>query len=321
MNTLLKKCLSVILAVVMLCMIAVPVFAESVDKTPVVVIPGVLNTPIIRENGEQVLLPDFSNLSNKQIEELINTLKYILKLQDSKDYSGATTKLIDLLYEYLDGAACNADGTSKYPTHVIKNYNNYNTDSRANESIGREVSKYIGKENVYVFTYDWRGEIINIVDNELAPFIEKIKADTGAKQVKIACVSMGGAVTSAYLNRYGDRNDVKKVVFVSSAAKGVEFVSKKEAIDTTTPTGKFMLTVFGAVAELEREYILQRQKEGISAAKEQGKYTGRKRNEYTDLDRVLDKWRGGKITATAAMKELGMSRSTFYRRVRESMSV
>ena len=41
--------------------------------------------------------------------------------------------------------------------------------------------------------------------------------------------------------------------------KQVEFVSKKEAIDTTTPTGKFMLTVFGAVAELEREYILQRQ--------------------------------------------------------------
>ena len=45
-------------------------------------------------------------------------------------------------------------------------------------------------------------------------------------------------------------------------AKRVEFISKKEAIDTTTPTGKFMLTVFGAVAELEREYILQRQREG-----------------------------------------------------------
>lgn len=40
--------------------------------------------------------------------------------------------------------------------------------------------------------------------------------------------------------------------------KKVEFVSKKEAIDTTTPTGKFMLTIFGAVAELELEYILQR---------------------------------------------------------------
>ena len=57
-------------------------------------------------------------------------------------------------------------------------------------------------------------------------------------------------------------------------AKGVEFISKKEAIDTSTPTGKFMLTVFGAVAELEREYILQRQREGIEIAKQQGKYKG-----------------------------------------------
>ena len=55
--------------------------------------------------------------------------------------------------------------------------------------------------------------------------------------------------------------------------KQVEFVSRKEAIDTTTPTGKFMLTVFAAVAELEREYILQRQREGIAIAKKQGKYT------------------------------------------------
>lgn len=56
----------------------------------------------------------------------------------------------------------------------------------------------------------------------------------------------------------------------------VQLVSLKEQIDTTTPTGKFMLTIFGAVAELEREYILQRQSEGIAIAKAQGKYTGRK---------------------------------------------
>lgn len=59
------------------------------------------------------------------------------------------------------------------------------------------------------------------------------------------------------------------------AAKGVEFVSQKEAIDTSTPTGKFMLTIFGAVAELEREYILQRQREGIAVAKASGVYKGR----------------------------------------------
>ena len=53
--------------------------------------------------------------------------------------------------------------------------------------------------------------------------------------------------------------------------KGVQFVSMKEKIDTSTPSGKFMLTVFGAVAQLERDYILQRQKEGIAIAKANGK--------------------------------------------------
>lgn len=71
--------------------------------------------------------------------------------------------------------------------------------------------------------------------------------------------------------------------------KGVAFVSRKEAIDTTTSTGKFMLTVFGAVAELEREYILQRQQEGIAIAKEQGKYRGRKPIQPPDFERVVGK--------------------------------
>ena len=101
--------------------------------------------------------------------------------------------------------------------------------------------------------------------------------------------------------------------------KGVEFVSRKEAIDTTTPTGKFMLTVFGAVAELEREYILQRQREGIAIAKAQGKYTGRKPIERSNLDAVEKLWRAGTISAAEAMRRLDMSRSTFYRKVRQHL--
>ena len=99
--------------------------------------------------------------------------------------------------------------------------------------------------------------------------------------------------------------------------KGVEFVSKKEAIDTTTPTGKFMLTVFGAVAELEREYILQRQREGIEIAKAQGKYTGRKPIQTPEFDQVVERWRSGEITATEAMRRSRMSKSTFYRKIKE----
>lgn len=99
--------------------------------------------------------------------------------------------------------------------------------------------------------------------------------------------------------------------------KGVEFVSKKEAIDTTTPSGKFMLTIFGAVAELEREYILQRQGEGIAIAKAQGKYKGRKPIERSDFVQVAALWRSGEITAREAMRRLDMKPSTFYRRVHE----
>ena len=101
------------------------------------------------------------------------------------------------------------------------------------------------------------------------------------------------------------------------AAKGVEFVSKKEAIDTTTPTGKFMLTVFGAVAELEREYILQRQREGIAIAKERGKYKGRKPIQTPEFEQVAAKWRSGTITAAEAMRTLHMTKTTFYRRIRQ----
>ncbi len=101
-------------------------------------------------------------------------------------------------------------------------------------------------------------------------------------------------------------------------AKGVEFISRKEAIDTTTPTGKFMLTVFGAVAELEREYILQRQQEGIEIAKRQGKYTGRKPIKCPELNEVIKEWQAGKLTAVTASKKLGISRATFYRKVRSS---
>jgi len=103
-------------------------------------------------------------------------------------------------------------------------------------------------------------------------------------------------------------------------AKQVEFVSQKEAINTTTPTGKFMLTIFGAVAELEREYILQRQQEGIAIAKANGIYKGRKPIQRPNFDQVVSLWRQGEITAVEAMKQLDLKPSTFYRKVRKEVT-
>ncbi len=102
-------------------------------------------------------------------------------------------------------------------------------------------------------------------------------------------------------------------------AKGVVFKSAKESIDTSTPQGKFMLSIFGALAELEREQMLQRQAEGIAIAKAQGKYQGRQpikinRNKF---ESVCADWRAGKITAVQAQRKLSVTASTFYRRVKE----
>lgn len=109
-----------------------------------------------------------------------------------------------------------------------------------------------------------------------------------------------------------------RISFLKLREKGVEFVSLKEQLDTNTPQGRFMLTVFAAMAELERETILQRQREGIAAAKRAGKYKGRQpiKIDETVLRRECQKWRAGEQTAKETMRKLGIKPNTFYRRVK-----
>jgi len=96
-------------------------------------------------------------------------------------------------------------------------------------------------------------------------------------------------------------------------AKGVAFISLKESIDTTTPQGKFVLVIFGALAEMERETIHQRQREGIEAAKARGRAMGRPPATYpADWNQVYAEWQAGTITAAAAMRRLGLRRTTYY---------
>jgi DNA invertase Pin-like site-specific DNA recombinase len=132
-------------------------------------------------------------------------------------------------------------------------------------------------------------------------------------------VREGDAVVVESISRFA-RNTRELLHLVSVLKeKHVEFISKKENIDTATPAGKFMLTVFGAMAELERDCILQRQAEGIAIAKQNGKYKGRKKIE-AERTKFLDtykEWKSGEITAMKAMSRLGMKRNTFYRRVNE----
>jgi len=99
--------------------------------------------------------------------------------------------------------------------------------------------------------------------------------------------------------------------------KGVDFVSLKEALDTTTSSGMFMLTIFGAVAQLEREYIKDRQAEGIAIAKKEGKYKGRKIIGYPkQWDKYYNMMIQGSISGIDAMKILELKKTTFYKLVK-----
>lgn len=100
--------------------------------------------------------------------------------------------------------------------------------------------------------------------------------------------------------------------------KGVAFISLKENIDTSTPQGKLMLTIFAGLAQFERECTLQRQREGIAIAKAEGKYKGRKPVAIPDnWNEVISLWQKGEITAKVAQKKLGMTPATFYRKIKE----
>ena len=153
-------------------------------------------------------------------------------------------------------------------------------------------------------------------------FLEKVTGKTREDRTQLEAmlqyVREGDVVVAESISRIARNTKDLLDIVERLEYKGVDFLSKKEAIDTKTPSGKFMLTVFGAIAQLEREYILDRQREGIEIARQKGKYKGRKPLAI-DGDRfteVYGRWKSGRIKGVEAMRELGLKPSTFYRRVR-----
>lgn len=100
-------------------------------------------------------------------------------------------------------------------------------------------------------------------------------------------------------------------------AKGVHLVSNHENLDTSTPTGKLMLTVIAAINEFERTNMLERQREGIAIAKREGKYTGRKRAELANIAELYDLWVTRQKSKMEIAREYGISRPTLDRLMKE----
>ena len=152
-------------------------------------------------------------------------------------------------------------------------------------------------------------------------FVDKQSGKNTARpglQKLLSKVKRGDTVIVESVSRFARNTRDLLDLIDKLTVKGVEFVSQKEHIDTSTPTGKFMLTVFGAVAELERGYTLQRQAEGITAAKARGVKFGRPiKKPPENFTELVKLWERGKLPLSDVLEQTGFKEATFYRRLRE----
>lgn len=114
--------------------------------------------------------------------------------------------------------------------------------------------------------------------------------------------------------------DLMKIIDILKK-KDVVLISNKENFDTSTATGKLLLTMIAAINEFERENLLERQREGIAIAKAKGKYQGRKKITKTQLNDwealYLKFQRDRNFSKSEFARRLKISRSTLERLLAE----
>ena len=95
-------------------------------------------------------------------------------------------------------------------------------------------------------------------------------------------------------------------------AKGVDLVSNKENLDTSSPTGKLMLTVIAAINEFERQNLLERQREGIEIAKKEGRFKGGQVKQIDDaaFNAAYEKYKNRELNKSQFAAALKVSRPT-----------
>lgn len=144
-------------------------------------------------------------------------------------------------------------------------------------------------------------------------FTEKVSAkDTNRPQLKqmLEFAREGDTVYIHDFSRLARSTKDLLDIVETLQSKGIHLVSNKENIDTSTPTGKLMLTMIAAINEFERTNLLERQKEGIAIAKRNGIYKGRKPINPDNFDTLYRDYLARKLNKVQLAKALKISRVT-----------
>lgn len=153
-------------------------------------------------------------------------------------------------------------------------------------------------------------------------FIDKLSGkDTNRPQLNamIDYVREGDTVVVSEYSRLARSTRDLIDIIETLQNKGVTVISMKEKLDTSTPQGEFMLTVFAGIATLERKLMLQRQKEGIAIAKANGKYKGRQsKQKPDDWESLKAMYMSRQITVSEIAKRCDVSRPIVYKWLKET---
>ena len=153
-------------------------------------------------------------------------------------------------------------------------------------------------------------------------FSEKLSAGTTNRPQLQAMLDYVREGDKVYIHEFSRlaRNTIDLLSIVDMLnAKGVQLISMKESFDTSTPTGKLMLTMLGAIAEFERAMIRERQAEGIAIAKQEGKYKGRKAVEIENkvFKKQYNKYLNREMNKKQLAEVLKVSRPTLDKMIQE----
>ena len=153
-------------------------------------------------------------------------------------------------------------------------------------------------------------------------FIDKLSGkDTNRPQLNamIDYVREGDTVVVSEYSRLARSTRDLIDIIETLQNKGVTVISMKEKLDTSTPQGEFMLTVFAGIATLERKLMLQRQREGIAIAKANGKYKGRQsKQKPDDWESLKAMYMSRQITVSDIAKRCEVSRPVVYKWLKET---
>ena len=218
--------------------------------TPCIILPGIGQSKVelVDKNGAKIKMAWPLDINK---EELLGKLKGPLaKMMLFRKDAGFSDKVASLVKEAADPIAVNENGTMKntlrvvtYPQSLAKC-----TDSEKRYIYRmvpmQRLSEVIGEENVYFFAFNSFGEPYKMA-RDLDAFIQQVKAETGSEKVNLVPVSLGGALSTAYFDAYGYKNDVKRVMYFVAALAGTHLAA--DAMEKNLKTEN-ALSVVGLLA-------------------------------------------------------------------------